>query len=1665
MTHDGSTYTDTHQIGGTLTSHARIEPLIDAEGAYIPGTEAYYSFAGEDNKTWLLDAAEDGGVGALIDAARPIMYFSFQGNVITGYTGGFEISTLVLPKTYDGNALTQIGDGEHALFDNPAGTITVTVTENTQRVAANAFKDLSSLKTFNGDTSNLTEIGADAFTGSGVTALTLSAERIIGIADNAFANNVQISALHASALGEGAHGGQYTVAYTDHEYVIQSTDWNSNPPAITIRCMKPGCSEEHTIPATVTEKTEDDHTVKTATATFEGIEYIDEDNVYQVILKAGLGGGDDKTLPITGNSYTLPATADDFAAPTGAELKGWQDQDGTDYALGENCTLSGNKVFIAQWESTWAEVSKALEAGQAFKLLNSITAADTDGSLTIPAGKTASLNLNGYSIDRGLAEKDAEAGGSVFTLGDGAALNLFGNGGTITGGNNTGDGGGFYLPKNATLLVANINISGNASASRGGAAYMGEGSTVTTNSNNAAYWGIGIGLGAVGGAAYLIYNQAFKGGGCFIDQGGKLEIGNGVEILDNAGPGSGTEVNYDNVDVAEDGGQQGGQQGGDGSAIGVSSGTLAKLVLGGLIATGLGLGIKFFVDGKDNKPQDHDEGNPPQERQKDKKDNCKHTEYEVTWAWDEETYATAALTATYKQCGNTITEKINSEAALDENTQTWKYTVSKYGSTETKEVLPYKVKLHTGYEQIKGALVAANDETATAVLNEINAKIGELNAENPQDVIVNVPHRQGQPGSLASPAMPTGTIWQALTEYYKFGGWKPFNHTQTFQDEKTKMQIKTDLDFFGEWKVEVEYKKNSPTEEKGITPITESLPFGAVHNLRKNPFTRDYYDFDGWRVVMGGVTVNKPVNQLEPNGARKGMTEGSPVVVFARTVVTPQWKSKWSKLNEKMNGNLFSMDAVDPSLGSSEILDSDVKAMQGDSTQAVKHNFFLDLKGRVLDRSLQTVVGSETQILGGSVISVKAGVLTVMDGRAKTNQPGGITGGSTVGANGGGVSVTDAGRFILNGATIQLNKDVLGMGTNGGAGGGVYVKASNGNEINRAVPMFEFKAGSILGNSAVSGGGVYVGEKTYALMSDGTISGNTAANAGGGVYVDRDAIFQMKGGTISKNAATNSGGGVHVAGTMEISGKINITGNTGANVYLCEDKVLTVTDTLNASTRIGVTTQTAPKTGAPVVFTHGLKDKGNAANFISDDSAYIVRINDQGEAALYLPFSVSFDNNGGTGKMDSEQVILNEQYKLPEHRFGAPEGKGFAGWDIVVNNVDTGEVKQPGEKIEINANTLLRARWAEEFTVTFDSDGGSAVAAQTVFLGKFAAEPEMPTKQGYTFVRWELNGEEFSFYTPVNRNLTLKAKWAEGTVPAFRTHALVLSGEIGVTFYMQLPNGVDYSDSTMEFDIGGNRTAKAGYDPNNKNKDGNYYGFTCFVNSVEMADTITATFRYGDNKSVWQTYSVVQYVDEFNVKAESFPAQTQNLVKALADYGHYMQLFLANANNWALGENGRHRVMPEANSISDAEITQIKDKTQAFAISRDVTGTDINKITYSLYLDSKISIYLYLKMNDGYSGAAPTAKDGDKNFRVAKMSDSRYRVVIPNIKASQLGTNNKVVITAGDKSCTVTVSPLSYVYTVLTNTGSYDPSAKAAMASLYKYYIAAVAQNNLQSGQ
>ena len=109
----------------------------------------------------------------------------------------------------------------------------------------------------------------------------------------------------------------------------------------------------------------------------------------------------------------------------------------------------------------------------------------------------------------------------------------------------------------------------------------------------------------------------------------------------------------------------------------------------------------------------------------------------------------------------------------------------------------------------------------------------------------------------------------------------------------------------------------------------------------------------------------------------------------------------------------------------------------------------------------------------------------------------------------------------------------------GETGSGVHVKGT-----------FTMYGGTIAGNRAENGGGVYAVSGGAFVMYGGTIAGNTTAENGGGINIQNSSKSSISGGSITKNSAANGyGGGVYAGNTRNftISGSAVISGNSAAN--------------------------------------------------------------------------------------------------------------------------------------------------------------------------------------------------------------------------------------------------------------------------------------------------------------------------------------------------------------------------------------------------------------------------------------------------------------------------------------------------------------------------------------
>ncbi len=170
------------------------------------------------------------------------------------------------------------------------------------------------------------------------------------------------------------------------------------------------------------------------------------------------------------------------------------------------------------------------------------------GPLIIKNGQDITLNLNGYSIDRGLTDQSAVANGSVFIVENGGKLTIKKYGlGKITGGNTTGSGGAIY--NSGTCVISGGTITGNK-AKDGGAIYNAATGTLTIDggrieANSSSDKGGGImnqGKCTITQAdeytsGSVANNTAAYGGGIWND--GTIEMTGGEVRMNSAGTAGG----------------------------------------------------------------------------------------------------------------------------------------------------------------------------------------------------------------------------------------------------------------------------------------------------------------------------------------------------------------------------------------------------------------------------------------------------------------------------------------------------------------------------------------------------------------------------------------------------------------------------------------------------------------------------------------------------------------------------------------------------------------------------------------------------------------------------------------------------------------------------------------------------------------------------------------------------------------------------------------------------------------------------------------------------------------------------------------------------------------------------------------------------------------------
>ena len=155
-------------------------------------------------------------------------------------------------------------------------------------------------------------------------------------------------------------------------------------------------------------------------------------------------------------------------------------------------------------------------------------------------------------------------------------------------------------------------------------------------------------------------------------------------------------------------------------------------------------------------------------------------------------------------------------------------------------------------------------------------------------------------------------------------------------------------------------------------------------------------------------------------------------------------------------------------------------------------------------------------------------------------------------------------------------------------------------------------------------------------------------------------------------------------------------------------------------------------------------------------------------------YTITFDTNGG-----SAVAPITQDYGTDITAPAAPTKTGytFMGWEPEI------PATMPAEDMTITA------KWSiNQYTVTFDTDGGSAVAPITQDYGTAITAPADPTKEGYTFIGWD---KAIPATMPAG-DMTITAKWKDSEKP---TGEIKISENSWKSFLNNITFGLFFKDT------------------------------------------------------------------------------------------------------------------------------------------------------------------------------------------------------------------------------------------------------------------------------
>lgn len=489
----------------------------------------------------------------------------------------------------------------------------------------------------------------------------------------------------------------------------------------------------------------------------------------------------------------------------------------------------------------------------------------------------------------------------------------------------------------------------------------------------------------------------------------------------------------------------------------------------------------------------------------------------------------------------------------------------------------------------------------------------------------------------------------------------------------------------------------------------------------------------------------------------------------------------------------------------------------------------ITLKNDIAIGTTLTVLRKVTLDLNGYVLKMTgSGSVIILDNKS------GITGDLTLIDS----NPTAEHKFKVNGAEPWVldnsgTETVYGGIITGGTGSRIFF--SNGVEGGGVIigsGALTMNGGNIVGCIANEGGGLFLSDGSF-TMNAGSIVGcstpdrlTTGEAFHGGIYAfgpmanrDTTGVITLTGGLIKNNGRYAINAAYHTtiyANGGEVYGGVYLN-QSSKITCLAEDNGITA---FKGKTVIGGTSSVYPSHVDWGLFYGGLDIYGNTTGVIvtykDGDSEYAKQVLPSGTLAtrpdapaatpgytfggwnkadgtawdyasdkvtdnitLYAKwaantYTITFDTVGG-----SEIAPITQDYGTVITAPEAPtrEGYTFIGWDKEIPTT------MPTE------NMTVTAQWEiNQYTITFDTNGGSEIAPITQDYGTAITVPADPTREGYTFMGWD---QEIPTTMPAE-NITLKARWKDIEKP---TGEIVIGTNKWQEFLNKLTFGLFFKDT------------------------------------------------------------------------------------------------------------------------------------------------------------------------------------------------------------------------------------------------------------------------------